>query len=114
MLMPFRLISFIAATTLVTSPAMARQPFEGSWCDDGGQLYSVDSKIVWIMEKGADGDGDCRITKVAKSDAKTWQLNLRCADGPTRYTIRMTGPDKAVFKGSSPGYEAVEAERCDD
>ena len=99
---------------ICATPALAAQPFEGSWCNDGSQSFTVDSKTLWDMEQDADGNGNCRITKARKTNATTWNLDLRCQGRPARYTIRMMTPDKAVFSKVSRGYVPVAVERCDD
>ena len=107
-----RRFTLAAVTTLAASPAMAAQPYEGTWCDDGSQVFAITRTTLSDMELAADGDGDCRILSAQRQDPVTWHLRVRCGKQPARYAIRLVPGGRAVINKFANDYPPFTVERC--
>jgi hypothetical protein len=88
-----RFAAVLIMAILWATSLRAQLPWEGIWlettelCDD----YIANKKSVRLSQTEMDGaDFSCRITRIRKKGAITWELSLQCWDGEAPQKARQT------------------------
>lgn len=97
----------------VSGNALAAQPYEGSWCEDGSQVFVIEGKTFTDIDLAADGEGECRIKSVKKQDNVTWHFNVLCGGEPAKYSVRLVPGKRAVINEFANDSTPRDVKRCE-
>lgn len=106
-------IATIAIAFMTSTYALAKQPYEGSWCEDGSQAIEIRGKTFSDIELEADADGSCRIKNVTSPEKNTWHFAVSCGGKAAKYSFQLAPGGNAVVSKFGPDYVPLDLKRCE-
>lgn len=103
----------IAIALTTSTYALAKQPYEGSWCEDGSQAIEIQGKTFTVVELIEGGNGECRINSATNPENNTWHFKVSCGGEASKYSFRLARGGKAVVSKFGPDFVPLNLQRCE-